>query len=210
MESIQVFDKLAVEYDNWFEINDLAYQSEILAIQKFIPKNGEGLDIGIGTGRFAIPFGIKFGVEPAPGMAKLARERGITVFDARAEALPFGDGSFDYCMLITVICFLADPLVALKEANRVLRPGGKLIIGMLDRESPLGRIYDAGKDNDQFFRAAKFYSAGEVSKWLENINFHNIEACQTIFANPDYAGQIREGYGEGLFVVLAAMKGESF
>jgi ubiquinone/menaquinone biosynthesis C-methylase UbiE len=160
----------------------------------------------VGSGRFAVPCGVKIGVEPAPAMAKLAWERGITVYEAKAEDLPFEDRTFDFYMLITVICFLTDPMAALREAHRVLKPGGRIILGMLDRESPLGQMYDAEKSNDEFFREAKFYSAGEVKQWLADLNFINIEACQTIFAAPDSSGQIREGHGEGLFVVLAALK----
>jgi len=39
------------------------------------------------------------------------------------------------------------------------------------------------------------------------MKFRNIESCQTIFANPDSTSQIRERYGDGLFVVLSAVKG---
>lgn len=41
--------------------------------------------------------------------------------------------------MVTVLCFLKDPFRALKEAKRVLKPQGKLIIGMIDPDSPLGR-----------------------------------------------------------------------
>lgn len=204
--SIEIFNKLALDYDRWFEENRAVYESEVSAVRRFLPPDGVGLEIGVGSGRFAVACGVKVGVEPAPAMAKLARERGITVYEAKAEALPFKDGSFDYCLLITVICFLDDPPAVLKEASRVLKPGGRLIIGMLDRESPLGRIYNAQKSSDQFFREARFYSAAEVKEWLSGLNFHSIEACQTVFADPCSGGQIREGHGEGLFTVLAALK----
>jgi SAM-dependent methyltransferase len=205
-KATEVFNRLALDYDRWFEENRAVYKSEVSAVRRFLPHAGEGLEIGVGSGRFAVPCGVKIGVEPAPAMAELARERGITVYEAKAEALPFKDGTFAFCMLITVICFLADPMAALREARRVLKPGGKIIIGMLDRESPLGQVYDAEKSKDEFFREAKFYSAGEVQQWLANLSFINIEACQTVFADPDSSGQIREGHGEGLFVVLAALK----
>ncbi|MBI4596762.1 MAG: hypothetical protein HY730_10395 [Candidatus Tectomicrobia bacterium] len=48
MENIQVFNRLAADYDNWFEMNDFAYQSEILAVQQFIPRTANGLEIGAG------------------------------------------------------------------------------------------------------------------------------------------------------------------
>lgn len=72
-----VFEESAQEYDEWFERHGFAYQSELAAIKTFIPKEGRGLEIGVGTGRFAVPLGIKVGVEPAKAMAAIARKRGM-------------------------------------------------------------------------------------------------------------------------------------
>jgi len=60
-----VFDHLALEYDDWFVRNESAYRSELAAIKAFMPKEGCGLEIGVGTGRFAASLGIEVGVEPA-------------------------------------------------------------------------------------------------------------------------------------------------
>jgi len=53
-----------------------------------------GLEVGVSTGRFAVPLGIRIGVEPANAMAEIARKRGIEVYDAKGEKLPFDDESF--------------------------------------------------------------------------------------------------------------------
>ncbi|MDO8131603.1 MAG: hypothetical protein Q6355_06850, partial [Candidatus Brocadiales bacterium] len=82
---MNVFEEEAVEYDEWFETHECVYQSEVAAIRRFIPKTGEGVEIGVGTGRFSIPFGIKVGIEPPRAMAEIARKRGINVFEAKAE-----------------------------------------------------------------------------------------------------------------------------
>ncbi len=58
-----VFDQNTFEYDNWFNEHDNLYQSELLALQKAIPRNKVGIEIGVGTGRFATPLSVKFGVE---------------------------------------------------------------------------------------------------------------------------------------------------
>jgi ubiquinone/menaquinone biosynthesis C-methylase UbiE len=81
-------------------------------------------------------------------MAYMARKRGIDVHEAMAEALHFDDESFDFVLMVTTICFLENPLQALKEAKRVLKPGGHIFIGMIDRNSPPGREYER-KDNKQ-------------------------------------------------------------
>jgi ubiquinone/menaquinone biosynthesis C-methylase UbiE len=45
---------------------------------------------------------------------------------ARAEALPFRDGAFDTVLCGLVLCSVADPMAALREARRVLAPGGSV------------------------------------------------------------------------------------
>jgi len=145
MNNVEIFEKHAAEYDQWFEENEAVYKSEILALRNLIPTVGIGLEVGVGTGRFAASLGIGMGVEPARAMADMARERGIDVRLARAEALPFRDESFDFVLMVTTICFLEDPLQALAEAKRVLRPGGLIIIGMIDRNSPPGKDYERKK-----------------------------------------------------------------
>ena len=88
MNNIDIFEKNAAEYDLWFEENEAAYKSEILALRDLIPAKGVGLEIGVGTGRFAGPLGIRIGVEPAKAMADRARRRGIEVHEARAKPFP--------------------------------------------------------------------------------------------------------------------------
>jgi ubiquinone/menaquinone biosynthesis C-methylase UbiE len=81
MENIKVFEDAAEKYDQWFDENRHAYETELLALKKFVPKAGNGLEIGVGTGRFAVPLGIRVGVEPAKAMAEVARKRGIEVHE---------------------------------------------------------------------------------------------------------------------------------
>ncbi len=47
--------------------------AELAAVESLWPATGQGLEIGVGTGRFAVPLGIKIGVEPARAMAEIAK-----------------------------------------------------------------------------------------------------------------------------------------
>lgn len=204
---MNVFEEAAIEYDEWFETHEWVYKSEVEAIKNLIPETGEGIEIGVGTGRFSIPFGIKVGVEPVRAMAEIARKRGITVYEAKAEHLPFQDNSFDFALMVTTLCFLENPLQALQEAKRILRPSGKLIIGMLDEESPLGRLYIEKRMESKFYKDARFYSVNQVLDWLKKLAFDNLQTVQTIFKNPDKIQSlepIEEGFGKGFFVVISA------
>lgn len=209
LRNINVFDTYAEEYDAWFDTHAWAYQSELQAVKMFLPQGGKGIEIGVGTGRFSIPFGITTGVEPSAATAEIARIRGITVYDARAEHLPFDDDTFDFALLVTTICFLEDPLQALREVRRILHPAGKIIIGMLDKDSPFGKLYEIRKQDSKFFKNAKFYTVSEFLALLEIAEYHHPRIMQTIFHNPDEITAlepVKEGHGEGLFVVISAEK----
>jgi ubiquinone/menaquinone biosynthesis C-methylase UbiE len=209
MENIRVFEEAAEKYDQWFDKNRHAYESELLALRRFIPEKGEGLEVGVGTGRFASPLGIRIGVEPAKAMAEIAQRRGIKVYRTNAENLPFDNESFDFILMVTTICFLENPKQALKEAIRVLIPGGHIIIGMIDRDSFLGRLYESRKKESLFYRNAIFYSVKEVLNWLKEIKYTHIQVCQTLFRNPEEMTAIepvKDGYGEGGFVVISARR----
>lgn len=185
------------------------YQSEVQAVKMVLPRNGKGVEIGVGTGRFSVPFGIKIGIEPSGAMAEIARSRRITVHDATAEKMPFDKNAFDFVLLVTTICFLEDPQQALREIRRILRPAGMIIIGMLDKDSPPGRLYEMKKKDSKFFHYAEFYSVRQVLELLRISGYNHMHIFQTIFKKPDEITALeplREGHGEGLFVVISAEK----
>jgi ubiquinone/menaquinone biosynthesis C-methylase UbiE len=64
-------------------------------------------------------------------MARAARQSigGISPHLASADALPFGDAQFDAAYLVTVLGEIPRPQAALAELGRVLKPGGRLIVG---------------------------------------------------------------------------------
>ena len=209
MAENQIFEDGAEEYDKWFDENRFAYKSEVLALGTFIPKNSKGLEVGVGTGRFAVPMNIQIGVEPARAMADIARKRGIEVYEAKAEELPFDNASFDFILMATSICFLHNPMRALQESTRVIKSGGFIILGMIDRDSFLGKAYESKKKDSKFYRYAHFYSVNHVLKWIRKLGYDHVRICQTIFKNPEKITAIepvKDGSGRGGFVVISAIK----
>ncbi len=113
---------------------------------------------------------------------------------------------------MTVLCFLPDPRRALEEATRVLQPGGQLIIGLIDRESPLGWVYEAKKQQSRFYRHARFYGVAAVLEWLKGLGYGHLETWQTLFRNSAEITRVepvKEGHGTGGFAVIAARKAQS-
>jgi len=203
------FERHMPRYDGWFERHREVYAAELRAVSYLLPKSGTGVEIGAGTGRFAAPLGIGFGVDPSMEMMKVARTRGLRMTGGVAEALPLKCEVFDFALMVTTICFVGDVASSLSEAYRVIRPGGRFINGFVDRESRLGRIYEQHKEENVFYRIATFYSVDEVLSELHKSGFRDPAFVQTIFQSLDGVGDdepLREGYGEGCFVVVGARK----
>lgn len=208
MPGASPFDEHHRRYEEWFVTHGAAYCSELLAVRALLPRQGHGLEIGVGTGRFAAPLGIRVGIDPSPAMLEYARKRGIHVVHGVAEQLPFTDHCFDYALSVTTICFVNDIRAMRREARRVIRPDGCLILGFVDRGSELGRRYLDAPAGSTFYHKAAFYSAYEVEQLLRESGFPSQEWVQTLSAPlPDIVEiePFRWGYGENAFVVVKAM-----
>ena len=209
MARVEPFEEYASQYEDWFERNRFAYESELRVIREQLPETGKGIEIGVGSGRFAAPLGIKLGIEPSRKMRELAQNRGIETIEGIAEKLPFRDSQFEFALMVTTICFVDDIQVSFQEAYRVLKPGGCLIIGFIDKQSSIGRSYQQHKKNSVFYRIATFYTIDEVVSNLKKVGFKNFNFTQTIFDNLSKIRAIepiKEGYGKGSFVVISALK----
>jgi len=209
MAKTEVFEQYYNEYEKWFEKNKYIYLSELEAVKHFIPADKEGVEIGVGTGRFAQPLGVKIGVEPSDAMRKIAEKKGIKVYKGIAEELPLNDKSFDFALFVTTICFVDNIFKSFQEIRRILKDNGIIIVGFIDKDSPVGKFYQLKKERSKFYKPATFYSTDEVIKILKNTGFNNFEIIQTIFGELDKIRSIqkyKKGYGEGSFVVIKASK----
>lgn len=132
---------------NWYErhllpyLTDVVCGAELVARQrrKIVPlARGRVLEIGMGTGlnlEHYDPSRVEkvVGLDPVLAMHRLARRRversGLAVELAAqsAEEVPFADRSFDTVLVTYSLCTIPDPGAALREARRVLRPGGQLL-----------------------------------------------------------------------------------
>lgn len=209
MAKTEPFDNYSAEYDNWFEINKYAFQSELNAVNKALTCHTEIVEIGVGSGIFAEPLGIKEGIEPSKAMREKAEKRGIKVLDAIAEKLPYADNSKNGAVMITTICFVDDLHKSFQEVNRILKRSGLFIIGFVDKDSPIGKIYLEHIEESKFYQEATFYGTEEIYRVLMETGFKISDTWQTVFGKIEEINKVQEvltGYGQGSFVVIKAQK----
>jgi SAM-dependent methyltransferase len=98
-----------------------------------------------------------------PGQREPAR-----FVEGRLDQLPFQDAMFDVVVAVTVLCLLSDRAIAIREAARVLRPGGRLVIGDLGRWSAwAARRRVKGWFGSCLWRSAHFSTAADLSTLVE-------------------------------------------
>lgn len=209
MPKTQPFDRYHERYDAWFAHHAPAYCSELLALRALLPWDGLGLEVGVGTGRFAAPLGVAIGVDPSANMLAYAARRGVRAVRGVAEALPFGDATFDHALVVTTLCFVDDIPAMLAEAHRVLKSRGQLVIGFIDRASAPAQHYLAHPEESVFYREAAFYPASEVERLLRGVGFEPSRWVQTLSKPLEEIKDIeplRPGTGTGAFVAVRAGK----
>lgn len=206
MPRTEPFEKHSDRYDMWFEKNRDIYHAELEAIRQLIPLYAAGgLEVGVGSGKFAVPLNIKIGVEPSEKMAAKAEKRGVRVFRGVAEDLPFSDSEFGFVLMVTTICFVDDILKSFMEAFRVLKPHGCIIVGFVDKESELGKQYLTKCDMSVFYKEATFFPVCEVCNYLTDAGFRKLTFKQTLISG-DQQATIQNGFGKGSFVVIKGVK----
>lgn len=207
-EVVNYYNQNWRDYDEWYDSHQAIYKSEIKALKKVMP-SGRGLEIGIGTGRFASAFSVQFGLDPSFNMLKLAKQRNIKVVQGFGENLPFKNGSFHFISIVFTIEFVDDPLHFLKEAVRILKRNGALILGILDRNSQWGQFYEKQAAQSKAYSAFHSLTPEEIFEIFKNIDVEFKEAFQTLLQPPPDIKDIeepRKGSGQGGFVVIKGIK----
>ena len=205
------FDALASEYDNWFEEEGkLIFATEKQALLLLLPSLPKPwIEIGVGSGRFAQALGIDVGLDPSIELLHVAAERGVNAIQGIGESLPFHDRVFGTALLIVTLCFADSPLDVLREACRLLREDGKVVLGMVLRESPWGQFYEIKKaEGHRFYQHATFYSLSELTALLSQAGFAPPTVFSTLLQRPGQVNEtesLQDGYDAdaGFSIVVA-------
>lgn len=198
-EKIKIYNATYQEYDEWYESHTAIYQSQIKALKNIVFP-GQGIEIGVGTGRPASPLSVQYGLDPSFNMLKLARQRNIKVVQGYGENLPFKNETFNFVTIVYTIELVDDSLYCLREAVGTLKKRGALILGILDRNSSRGKFYEQKKNRSKYYKFFHFFSPGEVFQIFKDVAVEFEAAIQTLFkAFPEIQSieEPRKGYDQG-------------
>jgi ubiquinone/menaquinone biosynthesis C-methylase UbiE len=184
----KVYDVFSERYDAWYDkpFGSSAFNLETACI-KLLCKNLKQpfLEVGVGTGRFAQALKIEHGIDVSSGMLNFAEQRGIIVVRGDGEKLPMVTSAFGAVFIIITLCFVDQPLKVLKEAARVLKDDGAVILGLILKESSWVSFYKKkGEAGNVFYRIAKFYNFEELSAMVHQVGLEIQEISSTMFQAP--------------------------
>ena len=230
------FDFFANEYDSWFSDNQPLLESEVQLLAHIwpTPRPSRVLSVGCGTGLFEAvlkrDFSIKVtnGIEPAEGMAAIARSRGMEVVIGTAEEADFGEGEFDMLMFNGSTSYVKDLDQVCARAWSALRPGGQILLADVPRESGFGLLYclaarlgswdhpllaGVAPQNPYplpFVVSAHWHTTAERIQALESVGFVVEATAQTLTTHPVKAGEYVEkpldGHDSGGYVAILAQR----
>jgi ubiquinone/menaquinone biosynthesis C-methylase UbiE len=228
------FDEYAHEYDAWFLQNRNVLESELLLLKHMLGDPERALSVGCGSGLFEHllrtdhGIDIRNGVEPAEGMAEIARKRGMDVVPGSAEQIPMGDGEFDTVIMNGTPGYVADLRAAFAEGYRVLRPGGAIVVLDVPAESSYGLLYSfagvRGTWDDahlqkvapahpypvEFVANANWRTTDEKAELLREVGFTDLTFAQTLTVHPKYSNdrveEPSEGFDRGDYVAIRGLK----
>jgi len=195
--SISYFDSEAENYDSWYETEPgklvLGIESDVV-FEMLNPQKGEKIiDIGCGTGVFSISLAKKgcrvTGIDVSEKMLEKGRlnaekfNEDIDFTAADASMLPFKDNTFDSAVSVTAFEFMNDINKSFSEILRVVKKGGRIVIGTINKKSSWGYFYESeALQKKSVFRAAGFLDRA-VMDGLHRAGLKEIREC--LFFPPD-------------------------
>lgn len=227
----ELFDSIARDYDEWYKrpLGALVDRIEKEPVYEFLqPLAGEEiLDVGCGTGNLSLELarmGARVtGIDISDEMLEVARRKadaeGLRIAFLKGDFmnLPFAANSFDKVVSVTALEFAPDLKAALEECYRVLRPGGRLVVGVIGGNSLWSKHYQekAARDSSSVFRYARFYTLDELLAAMPGVG---VRGKAVLFFGPDFdaareeealeieSRAAAEGRRDGGFIVAVSYK----
>lgn len=231
----QGFDEYADLYDAWFLANPNVLYSEAALVASVLRDAGRVLSVGCGSGLFEkilrddYSIEIADGIEPSADMAAIARKRDVNVIAiTTAEEADFGEGVYDTILFNGTPSYITDLDKVIRKAHAALKPGGRIVLIDVPKESGYGVLYNLAKALGtwehpllegcyppmpypiEFVNVANWRTTAEKVLLLEKAGFRNLSYAQTLTTHPLYSENRREEPSEGCdrgdYVAITAWK----
>ena len=196
------FGSIAAGYEAWYAtpLGRLVDRLEKHVVLGLIGDRAEGaaLDLSCGTGNYTVALARRgfrvVGIDVSEPMLRVARAKGaqasldIALVQADVHALPFRAGAFDLATLILGLEFTAEPGRALGEVRRVLKPGGDLVVAILNRRG-LWTLWRRIKREvvPSIWRSATFLRSDELRRLLREHRFEDRQWRRAVHFLPLFA-----------------------
>ncbi len=221
------------DYDAWYEtpLGGLSDRLEKDLVFSFAgPVKGRAiLDAGCGTGNYSLEAARKgaavTGVDSSFDMLSWACEKvgkeGLNIGLCLADigSLPFPEKQFDIVLSVCALCFFRERRRALLEMHRVLKPGGRVVVAVLNSRSTWALIRKTkGLFGESVYKDAEFISPRSLRSSLKEAGFKQIRTETCLFYPPVNNGLFLKSFGlwegagqrlvpwSGAFVAATAVK----
>lgn len=234
MDKNSSFDQYAGKYDAWFFDNMELLTSEVNLVAHFLKGEENIFSVGCGSGLFEMilrkehNIHINDGIEPSEGMAEIARKRGMNVEVIAAEEADFGTEQFNTVLFNGTPSYITDLQSVFHKAYAALKPGGKIVVIDVPKESSYATMYNLAKalgtwDHPllegvhpkdpypiEFVKVANWRTTAQKIDFLTEAGFADFEFAQTLTKHPIFSNNVAEqpieGYDCGDYVAICAIK----
>lgn len=194
-----VFNKEASSYDSWYKTKLGGFIDQVeteCAFKLFKVKKGmKILDVGCGTGNFSIKLakmGCKvIGIDISEEMLNIAKEKAkkealdIQFYKMDVYDLKFEDEYFDGVFSMAAFEFIKEPDKALNEIFRVIKKGGQILVGTINKDSKWGELYLSEEfQKKTVFKYADFKTLDDLTKLKSE---YLVDTGECLFIPPDIA-----------------------
>jgi len=208
----EIFDEWPEKYDQWFDtpIGKVVREFESrLLLAMALPGKGERiLDVGCGTGIFTLDLlaaglrvtGLELSLPMLQRAGNKAAGQPFHMVQGDMRRLPFAYSSFDKTISVTAIEFLEDARGGIAELFRVTRPGGLVVVAVLNSLSPwAARRKAAAKEGHTIFEHVRLRSPAEMAELVPLPALIRTAVHFQKHDDPDQAREIeRDGDARGL------------
>ena len=191
-----VFNDFYQGYDDWYQttVGQFVAEQEAQTLNALLQPQAEQkiLEIGCGTGHFTLEMVQKgcriTGIDQAPKMLQQAQTK-LSAYSKQvqlqimdAQKLEYADNQFDSVFSMATLEFITDPQVAYHQMYRVVKPGGTIVLGTIQKGSAWADFYESPACRGTAYEYAHFLTLKQIQNWDPQ---HFASAQQCLFLPPN-------------------------